>query len=82
MNNLINNSYEDTIKYYKLKCKYLEAQCTWLDELANYEREANRYETIEEDEWWSKEIDKLYFKSVKLREEYQEYEKELLTKTK
>ena len=82
MNNLINKSCEDTIKYYKLKCKYLEAQCTWLDELANYEREANRYEECEEDEWWSKEIDKLYFKSVKLREEYQEYEKELLTKTK
>ena len=82
MNNLINNSYENTIKYYKLKCKYLEAQCSWLDELANYEREANRYEECEEDKEWSKEIDKLYFKSVKLRKEYDEYQKELLTKTK
>ena len=40
MNDLINNSYEDTIKYLKLKCKYLESQCSWLDELCNYERES------------------------------------------
>jgi hypothetical protein len=32
--------YEDTIKYLKLKCKYLEAQSSWLDELCNYERES------------------------------------------
>jgi hypothetical protein len=82
MNNLINNSYKDTIKYLKLKCKYLEAQCSWLDELANYERDANRYEKCEEDEAWSKEIDELYLESVKLRREYNEYQKELLTKTK
>ena len=75
MNNLINNSYEDTIKDLRLKCKYLESENEWLDELANYERDSNRYEKCEEDEAWSEKIDKLYLKSVK-------FQKELLTKTK
>ena len=82
MNNLINNSYEDTIKDLRLKCKYLESENKWLDELANYERDSNRYEKCEEDEAWSEKIDKLYLKSVKLRREYNEFQKELLTKTK
>ena len=82
MNNLINNSYEDTIKDLRLKCKYLESENEWLDELANYERDSNRYEKCEEDEAWSEKIDKLYLESVKLRREYNEYQKELLTKTK
>ena len=81
MNNLINNSYEDTIKDLRLKCKYLESENEWLDELANYERDSNRYEKCEEDEAWSEKIDKLYLKSVKLRREYNEFQKELLTKT-
>ena len=82
MNNLINNSYEDTIKDLRLKCKYLESENKWLDELANYERDSNKYEKCEEDEAWSEEIDKLYLDSVKLRREYNEYQKELLTKNK
>ena len=82
MNNLMNNSYEDTIKDLRLKCKYLESENEWLDELANYERDSNRYEKCEEDEAWSEKIDKLYLKSVKLRREYNEFQKELLTKTK
>ena len=87
MNNLINNSYEDTIKDLRLKCKYLESENKWLDELANYERDSNKYEKCEEDEAWSKEIDELYIDSEILKREWIEYrdnlyKKEVLTKTK
>ena len=87
MNNLINNSYEDTIKDLRLQCKYLKSENKWLDELANYERDVNRYEKCEEDEAWSKEIDELYIDSEILKREWIEYrdnlyKKEVLTKTK
>ena len=76
MNNLINNSYRMTLEYYKLKCKCLESENKWLDELANYERDANRYEATEEDEEWRKEIDKLYLDCRKLQKKLTEWEQE------
>ena len=65
-----------TLEYYKLKCKCLESENKWLDELANYERDANRYEATEEDEEWRKEIDKLYLDCRKLQKKLTEWEQE------
>ena len=75
MNNLINNSYEDTIKYLKLKCKYLEAQCNWLDELCNYEREGQYQLNGDYAEELKEQVDELENDFYKKEKEFNNFNK-------